>query len=255
MIYDADEFYPTPENLIAEMLQGINFDKINTILEPSAGKGDIIKYIRHRQGEYRRKEVSIDAVEVSGELRHILKGEKIRIVHDDFLTFHTLMKYDLVVMNPPFSNGDRHVLKALSLVRGGGHLVAVINAETLRNPYTNTRKQLAATLAELKARIVFKQNAFASAEHKTGVEIAIIAVDMPAQEGESVIIENLRKAMKQEPPREYPADNPLVSSDKIKAMVERYDYEAKAGISLIDEYLPVIRHMQTEIGEPILLGV
>ena len=241
MMYNADEFYPTPEKLIAEMLSGIDLDRIGAILEPSAGKGDIIKHIR----TYGRAEPDIDAIEISPELRHILKGEKIRVVHDDFLTFQSLQKYDLVIMNPPFSNGDKHVLKALSFVRSGGRLVAILNAETLRNLCTNTRHELAATLAAMDARIVYKQNAFADAEHKTGVEIALITATVPEEGRESVILDQLRRAAEQEPPKEHVSDNPLVNSDKIRALVERYEYEAKAGVFLIDEYSAVSRFMLT----------
>ncbi|MDR1744510.1 MAG: DUF4942 domain-containing protein [Planctomycetota bacterium] len=245
MLYSADEFYPTPEQLIAEMLSGIDFDKAGTILEPSAGKGDIIKRIRAKGRGYGRAEPDIDAIEISPELRHILKGEGIRIVHDDFLTFQSLKKYDLVIMNPPFSNGDRHVLKALSLVRGGGRLVALLNAETLRNPCTNTRRELAAALAAMGARIVCKRNAFADAERKTGVEIALITATAPEPERESVILDWLRRAAEQEPPQEHSADNPLAVNDKIKALVEQYEHEARAGVFLIDEYLGVSRFMLT----------
>ncbi len=245
MLYNANEFYPTPETLIAEMLAGIDFDKVETILEPNAGKGDIIKRIRAKHRGYRRDELDIDAIEISPELRHILKGENFRVVHDDFLTFQSLQKYDLVIMNPPFSNGDRHVLKALSLVRGGGRLVAVLNAETLRNTHTNTRRELAAALKAMDARIVYKQNAFANAEHKTGVEIALVTATMPEQERASVILDQLRRAAEQEPPKEHSTDNPLVNNDKIKALVERYEHEAKAGIFLIDEYSGVLRFMLT----------
>ena len=39
------EFYPTPRNLLNKMFEGVNLYKVHTILEPSAGKGDIVKYI------------------------------------------------------------------------------------------------------------------------------------------------------------------------------------------------------------------
>ena len=44
MQYDANEFYPTPPELIADMLAGISLDSIRTVLEPNAGKGDINQY-------------------------------------------------------------------------------------------------------------------------------------------------------------------------------------------------------------------
>ena len=40
------DFYPTPENIINKMLFDIDLKMIQTILEPSAGKGNIIEYTK-----------------------------------------------------------------------------------------------------------------------------------------------------------------------------------------------------------------
>ena len=36
------QFYPTPEWLVDKMLDKVDFSDVTSILEPSAGKGDII---------------------------------------------------------------------------------------------------------------------------------------------------------------------------------------------------------------------
>ena len=43
MFTDNKDFYPTPQNLIEKMLDGLDWKMINTILEPSAGKGNIVE--------------------------------------------------------------------------------------------------------------------------------------------------------------------------------------------------------------------
>ncbi len=53
------------------------------------------------------------------------------------------------VMNPPFSEGDKHLAKALDLQQHGGMVVCLLNAETLRKPYTKLRKTLKERLKEL----------------------------------------------------------------------------------------------------------
>ena len=35
-------------------------------------------------------------------------------------------------MNPPFSNGDKHLLKALKMQEKGGAIICLLNAETIR---------------------------------------------------------------------------------------------------------------------------
>ena len=48
----TSEFYPTPESLVEKMIQRAELDYCKTILDPSAGKGDILrgrrsKHCRH----------------------------------------------------------------------------------------------------------------------------------------------------------------------------------------------------------------
>jgi hypothetical protein len=185
-----------------------------------------------------RRSFDIDAREIDADLQHILKGEQFRVVHNDFLTFDTYKRYDLVIMNPPFSCGDRHLLHALKFVKGGGQLVCLLNAETLKNPFTNIRQDLSRRLSELKADIRFIERAFADAERPTDVEIAIIRVDMPEDGGDSIILDHLRPAQDHRAPRADP-DNPLVSSDRIRALAEHFTNEAEAGIRLIREFCAV----------------
>mgnify|MGYP003290709934 CR=1 FL=1 len=61
-------------------------------------------------------------------------------------------------MNPPFSNGDKHLLKALQIQQNGGKVVCLLNAETIRNPYTETRKTLVDLLEKYEAEIEYIEN-------------------------------------------------------------------------------------------------
>lgn len=238
MKFDIDDFYPTPANLISNMLSGVDLDRAHTVLEPSAGKGDIAKYLRKIRDSRDRRSFDIDAVEIDTDLQHVLKGEGFRVIHNDFLTFDTFKRYDLVIMNPPFSNGDRHLLHGLKFIKGGGQLVCLLNAETIRNPFSNPRQVLARRLSELKADIRFIEQAFADAERPTGVEIAVVRVDMPGDGGDSIILDHLRPAQDSRIPYADP-DNPLVSSDRIRALAEHFANEAEAGVRLIREYRAV----------------
>jgi len=143
------EFYPTPPRLIDKMLSGIDFQQITTVLEPSAGKGDIVnevngklRYAQNKYGDNNYKG-DIDCIEIDEDLRGVLKNKKYRVVHDDFLAYQSKKKYDLIIMNPPFSDGDKHLMKAIEMQEiFGGAVVCLLNAETLKNPHTNLRKTL-----------------------------------------------------------------------------------------------------------------
>lgn len=234
------EFYPTPKNIVDKMLSNILFWDIKTVLEPSAGKGNIIENIieRLQSSQSRRdkeKNWDVDAIEINNDLRHILKGKSYRVIHDDFLTFQTQKKYDLIAMNPPFSDGDKHLLKALELQQNGGKIVCILNAETINNPFSNTRKDLMRKLEDYNAKITFVHNAFAYAERKTDVEIAIIEVDIPRTESESVILTHLRQTPAVS--NQAQQQGRLISGDFIQGIVDQYNFEVAAGVQLINEYL------------------
>ena len=185
-------FYPTPPNVGEKLLEDIEWYKCGNVLEPSAGKGNLVDSIAadwNEQRYKRRQEIlSVDCIEIDPYLRSIIQYEyggqrlgeiysrirdlennreydldkhrytfrspsdaavyreleaerdkrkavECRIVHDNFLRFNSRKHYDLIVMNPPFSNGDEHLLHAIELQsRNGGAIRCVLNAETLLNP-------------------------------------------------------------------------------------------------------------------------
>ena len=132
---DNKDFYPTPSTLAGKMLAKVDWKKVNTILEPSAGKGDlvdaVIRFSQSSRNElYNRSEgVSrmFDVIEMDMNLRLLLRGRDLRLVHDDFLTYHPQKRYDLLLMNPPFSEGAKHLLHAIELQRNGGQIVCLLN--------------------------------------------------------------------------------------------------------------------------------
>lgn len=230
---DYKEFYPTPEELVNKMLDGVNLNYVKTVLEPSAGKGDIVQGLKSHA---KYQNLDIDCVEINKDLRNCLKGAGYRVVGDDFLTYSTMKQYDLIVMNPPFSNGDAHLLKALKVQqRYGGAVVALVNAETIRNPYTNLRKELVQMIENADGTVEYLEHAFLDAERQTDVEIALVKVKFQEPEHISSIMDKLQKekAVEESDPeeRQHLADN-----DFIKAIVDQYQMEIKAGCRLIEEY-------------------
>lgn len=241
MMY-TDEYYPTPPKIVNKMLSGIRLVEMNAILEPSAGKGDIIKALiekyKAQKYHYKHEEIDIDAVEISTKLRYILKGQGYKVIHDDFLTLQTYKQYDLIIMNPPFSAGDKHLLKALDMQKNGGKIICLLNAETIRNPYTNIRKDLVRRLEEYDAEVEYIEGAFADAERKSDVEVALIKVDISKPDNESMILDGLRREedYKEERQETYT----LTHGDFIKRIVAQYNFEIRAGLALIREYLAMV---------------
>lgn len=255
-----NQFYPTPDNLIDKMLLKIDFNKINTILEPNAGTGNILDAINRKiksNWDLRHNKYDIDAIEIDHNFQHILRGNKHRIVHDDFLTFDTLKHYDLIIMNPPFANGEEHLLKAMKMQESGGNIICILNAQTLHNPYSLTRKDLLRKLNDLNenVEISYHDNAFLDSERKTAVKIALIKITIPLTKLNSVFIDGLKaeERYKQENNVNY-----IAKSELIDNIVDQYKMEVKAGIKLINEYNAMLPYIQNhydpnyEYSKPII---
>ena len=254
MFTDNKDFYPTPEAIINKMLCDIDFRMIKSILEPSAGKGNIVEAIKKKEkfysSTYNKVNYDIDCIEADQNLQSILKGKNFRVVYNDFLTYDTMKEYDIIIMNPPFSNGCKHLLKALEMQqRNGGAIVCLLNAETLKNPCTNERKDLQRKLTEYNAKVEFIQDAFIDAERKTAVEIALIKVQLPEVQRQSFILDGLQKAQQQREIEAETESTQLIDSDFFKAIVNQYKLEVEAGIKLIKEYYAMKPFILSEFGK------
>lgn len=251
---DSKDYYPTPPELAATLCAGL-FDRYEygPILEPSAGSGDLAREIERAAGVHydlttgKRlskyasnnadilKQLSLDCVELSADFRAVLKSNGFRVVHDDFLTFEPHTRYRAIIMNPPFSEGARHLLHALHIMERGGIVRCLLNAETIRNPCTNERKELVALLQKYNAEITYKQGAFAHAARKTSVEVAIVSVTIP----DAPPVSRIRLDLNAETTARY-TSNPqlaaLVSNDPITAAIERYNAAAHGLDRLYREY-------------------
>lgn len=269
------QYYPTPVELADKMVNSIkDWRKINTVLEPSAGTGNILKSLAIKEKcSYMRFEV--DCIEIQPELRAILKENFSRrnyyelssekkqqlfdqeptIVGDDFLKFNTFKHYDLIIMNPPFNEGATHLLKALEMQKNGGAIVCLLNAETIRNPYSNERKQLANLLDKYNAEIEYIENAFSSADNTTNVEIALIKVYIPNKvHTDSEILASLIKS--EEIPDFNFKETSIDIADFIKSAINKFNFEVRVGLKLLQEYESLKPYMlssfQSSYEKPIL---
>ncbi len=169
-------FYPTPESLASKMVFKIKGHPKKG-LDPEAGKGDLVDAVMDRWKYSHGHKVEMSAIEIDPILQATLRGKGIRLIDTDFLAYTGPDKFDLIIMNPPFDDGDKHLLKALDIMYRG-QIICLLNAETLRNPHTNDRKLLVRRLEEAGAEIEYIQSAFmgAAVERKTAVEVALVDV-------------------------------------------------------------------------------
>lgn len=239
-----DSFYPTPKTLAGKMCGKIRTDvkKLYNILEPSAGKGDLVDALKHyidtklnrRYDSETDSYEKIDVIEIDVNLQCLLKGRGFRVVGDDFLNYQTSKAYDLIFMNPDFSNGDAHLLKAIEIQeKFGGEIVCLLNAETIRNPYTNRRKLLKQKLINYNATIEFVEHAFMRAERKTDVEVAIIQLIIPKVHHHT-LLDGYEKA-KEKVVEEKEQLGIRKVGDFIYDMITDYQIEAEMSYKIISE--------------------
>ena len=101
------QFYPTPKSLLNRITDSLKWNKITSVLEPSAGKGDIADYVKEKLNTpYTRYDIQIDCIEKDPALRKMLEGKEYHVIHDDFLTYHGQYHYDLIILNPPFTSSE-----------------------------------------------------------------------------------------------------------------------------------------------------
>lgn len=77
-----------------------------------------------------------------------------------------------------------------------------MNAETIRNPYTETRKELIKILNDYNANIEYHSGEFNNAERQTDVEVAMIYVNIPmsVNDNDDSIFDKLKKEEHYEEP-------------------------------------------------------
>jgi hypothetical protein len=167
----SSEFFPTPLEVIDQM--GIDcYDK--HVLEPSAGSGNIVSWLRLNGSR------SISACETNEKLRSILNG-KCNLIGTDFFNLKAdqVSHINLIVMNPPFSNADKHILHAWTIAPEGCEIISLCNYETVNNDYSRDRHRLKTLIKDYGDDVVNLGNCFSTAERTTDVEIGLVRLFKP----------------------------------------------------------------------------
>lgn len=239
---DNKDFYPTPVATIEKMLKKLKRNP-KTMLEPSAGKGDIIKHIEKINEQWRYSDKNIDlrscvsiknvhCIESDPSLINILKSDKRLIVDTDFLSYSGADKYDCIVMNPPFSDGDQHLIKAIDIMYNG-EIVCLLNAETIRNPYSVSRQYLAEKLKSVGAEIEFLEGEFSDAERKTDVDVALIYINIE-NDISSILFDGVNdKALDHTINDNQVYGNELAERGTVENLIHQFNRTINAGIETI----------------------
>ncbi len=177
-MFNAD-FYPTPPEVAATMLDPLDL-RGRVVVEPSAGSGNLV------QACLERGAAEVLMVEPEPKLRAILAGipADCRLIAADWLTVtaEQISHVDLIVMNPPFSADERHILHAWEIAPPGCEIVALCNANTIETGRWGSRaSQQLRTLIEQYGSGQNLGPSFEDAERTTRCEIGLVRLTKPGQ--------------------------------------------------------------------------
>jgi len=181
------DFYPTPQEVAATMLDCLDL-RGATVLEPSAGSGNLVHECLSRGA------AEVLWCEIEPKLQSILTSiRNATPAHSyaDFLQLHPadVSHVDLIVMNPPFSADEAHILHAWEVAPPGCEIVALCNWNSVCDEYVHRLTQCSGS--GLKKQLAYLVNAygsrenlgecFNSAERPTRANIGMVRLRKPGQ--------------------------------------------------------------------------
>jgi len=161
------DFYPTPQEVAEQMLCRIDITG-KIVLEPSAGKGDLVKVIKSHGAD------RVLGCEIHPDLRTIA-AKHCNIIKADFLTVeaHEVSHIHAIIGNPPFSTGAKHILHAFKIAPDGCDIIMLCNYATLSNRYSSEREELK-SLIDTYGTAINLGNCFGTAERTTDVAVGLV---------------------------------------------------------------------------------
>ncbi|MDM8174768.1 DUF4942 domain-containing protein [Olivibacter sp. 47] len=202
------DFFPTPKEVVDIMLRHVDL-RGKTVLEPSAGKGDIIDVLKERGA-------NVICCELNEDLA-VIAGNKAKLIAKDFLTVTSeqISHVDYIIMNPPFSADDQHINHAWDIAPDGCEIIALCNWQSIENDYSRSRRILKSTI-DTYGNVVNLGDVFQTAERSTGVEIGFIRLVKPGSSNDfaDFFTDEEDDIEKQE--------NGLMSYNAVREVVQRY---------------------------------
>jgi len=175
-MFDKD-FYPTPKSVVFKLISGIDFNEYSYVLDPQGGKGDILDVIQERiSSRHYVKQTHLFTCEINPDLRAILSEKGFAVLKDDFLEYSGEILFTHVIMNPPFSNWERHFLKAWDVLKEGEFRSIIPSRFFLKDraDMTEFQKNIKDILDDNHAEIEHLNGAFRTSERWTDEEVSIV---------------------------------------------------------------------------------
>jgi len=186
------QFYRTPEWVARQMVEDLNIGTSSKVLDPSAGDGrllEIAKVVAREKlesrlqreipeyvwGSHRHECKDYCAIEIDPNLQAILREKHFKVIDSDFLIHGGEFYFDFILMNPPFKDGVQHLLHAWEIAHGAT-IRCLLNANTIRNPYSQDRMRLLDIISEFDGEVVEMGKCFADSDRTTDVDVVMVTL-------------------------------------------------------------------------------
>lgn len=176
VVTDRDwEFFPTPEPVVQRMLAmaGEKLRPGAMVGEPEAGRGALALAAANIVGIE-----SVDCTEAMPLNAQVLRDLGFKVHEGDFLQREPAPRYDVVLMNPPFSNHQdvAHITHALGFLKPGGVLVACASP-SWRHAGVAKAQAFRELLARMGAEI---EDVASGAFRESGTDVATVLIKLDA---------------------------------------------------------------------------
>lgn len=194
------QFYPSSPRLADKAWSKFTQKHVDRLLDACAGEGALAEAspeFQRWKNHYRREAFErIDVIEYDPNKHPLLREKGFKVVGFDLFDFKGFEIYSHVILNPPFKHGCSMVLRIFDGL-WEGEIVAILNAETVRNQCNSERVRLG-SLIERYGDVEFEKEAFLGddVQRQTPVEIAIVHLKKSSEIGAnpiSPLIESLSK--------------------------------------------------------------
>ena len=189
------DFFPTPKETIAKLIDLADVQPDHLCLEPGAGRGDIVdELIKIVPKE------SVHVCEINGDLQEILRLKEYNIVHSDLIWYESdiftgkidpYRRYDRIVANLPFTDNEDilHCYALERLLAKGGRMVAIVGAGSFQNGRSDDEDSIASEnlnkfqrfrrwLDTVGADVIdLPDDTFKNGDRPTGARCKIVVVD------------------------------------------------------------------------------
>ncbi|MBY0402537.1 MAG: methyltransferase [Cyanobacteria bacterium] len=190
-------FVPTPQVVVEKLLKAADIQPHMTVLEPSAGKGNIAARLRNITPH-------VSVVEMDPDLQEYLTLRGLKLIAKDALAIPIQYRnsFDRIVMNPPFEDRRdiQHVINAYQYLKPGGRLVAVMSENSFRLhpgdsiPYQKLLRSFQCWLRSLGAKTeALPQGTFIKNERPTPIDTRMVVLQKPIGGETATALETLEK--------------------------------------------------------------